>query len=83
MIKEYGNCIYVACCTTNIFHNYGVTDKGCRLWLQVNSMSFEYHWLSLGTWAIPNLFLVSVPPPLYLNFYRKLAMIAEPSVEDA
>ena len=25
--------------------------------------------------------MVSVPPPLYLNFYRKLAMIAKPSVE--
>ncbi len=36
--------------------------------------------------AIPNSFwrnveVVSVPPPLYLNFYRKLAMIAKPSVE--
>ncbi len=25
--------------------------------------------------------MVSAPPPLYLNFYRKLAMIAKPSVE--
>ncbi len=24
--------------------------------------------------------MVSAPPPLYLNFYRKLAMIAKPSV---
>ncbi len=36
--------------------------------------------------AIPNLFwrnveVVSAPPPLYLNFYRRLAMMAEPSVE--
>ena len=36
--------------------------------------------------AIPNLFwrnveVVSVPPPLYLNFYHKLAMIAKPSIE--
>ncbi len=36
--------------------------------------------------AIPNFFwrnveVVSVPPPLYLNFYRKLAVIAKPSVE--
>ena len=34
---------------------------------------------------VPNLFwrnveVVSAPPPLYLNFYRKLAMIAKPSV---
>ncbi len=38
-----------------------------------------------GDMAIPNLFwrsveVASVPPPLYLNFYRKLAMIAKPSV---
>ncbi len=38
-----------------------------------------------GDMAIPNLFwrnveVVSAPPPLYLNFYRKLAMIAKPSV---
>ncbi len=25
--------------------------------------------------------MVNAPPPLYLNFYRKLAMIAKPSVE--
>ncbi len=25
--------------------------------------------------------MVSAPPPLYLNFYRKLAMMAEPTVE--
>ncbi len=36
--------------------------------------------------AIPNLFwrnveVVSAPLPLYLNFYRKLAMTAKPSVE--
>ena len=36
--------------------------------------------------AIPNLFwknvqVVSAPPPLYLNFYRKLATTAKPSVE--
>ncbi len=36
--------------------------------------------------TIPNLFwknveVVSAPPPLYLNFYCKLAMIAKPSVE--
>ncbi len=24
--------------------------------------------------------MVSAPPPLYLNFYRKLTMIAKPSV---
>ncbi len=24
--------------------------------------------------------MVSAPPPLYLNFYRKLAMIAKPSL---
>ncbi len=35
--------------------------------------------------AVPSLFwrnveVVSVPPPLYLNLYRKLAMIAKPSV---
>ncbi len=25
--------------------------------------------------------MVSAPPPLYLNFYRKLAMIAKPNIE--
>ncbi len=35
-----------------------------------------------GDMAVPNLFwrnveVVSVPPPLYLNFYRKLVMIAK------
>ncbi len=25
--------------------------------------------------------MVSAPPPLYLNLYRKLAMIATPSIE--
>ncbi len=35
--------------------------------------------------AVPNLFwrnveVVSAPPPLYLYFYRKLAVIAKPSV---
>ncbi len=39
-----------------------------------------------GDMAIPNLFwrnveVVSAPPPLYLNFYRKLSMIAKPSIE--
>ncbi len=39
-----------------------------------------------GDMDIPNLFwrnveVVSAPPPLYLNFYRKLAMTAKPSVE--
>ncbi len=39
-----------------------------------------------GDMAIPNLFwrnvkVVSVSPPLYLNFYRKLAMIAKRSIE--
>ncbi len=39
-----------------------------------------------GDMAIPNLFwrnveVVSVPPPLYLNFYRKLVMIAKRSIE--
>ncbi len=38
-----------------------------------------------GDMAVPNLFwrnvgVVSTPPPLYLNFYRKLVMIAKPSV---
>ncbi len=42
--------------------------------------------VSSGDMAIPNLFwrsveVVSVPPPLYLNFYHKLAMIAKPSIE--
>ncbi len=36
-----------------------------------------------GDMAVPNLFwrnveVVNALPPLYLNFYRKLAMIAEP-----
>ncbi len=39
-----------------------------------------------GDIAIPNLFwrnveVVSAPPILYLNFYRKFAMIAKPSIE--
>ncbi len=39
-----------------------------------------------GDMAIPNLFwrnveVVNTPPPLYLNFYHKLAIIAKPSVE--
>ena len=38
-----------------------------------------------GDMTIPNLFwrnveVMSAPPPLYLNFYRKLAMIAKPSI---
>ncbi len=38
-----------------------------------------------GDMAISNLFwrnveIVSATPPLYLNFYRKLAMIAKPSI---
>ncbi len=39
-----------------------------------------------GDIAIPNLFwrnveVVSASPPLYLNFYHKLAMIAKPSID--
>ncbi len=38
-----------------------------------------------GDMAIQNLFwrnveVVSAPPPLYLNFYRKFAIIAKPSI---
>ncbi len=37
--------------------------------------TWPYQICSGGIWKV-----VSVPPPLYLNFYRKLAMIAKPRV---